>query len=750
MSAQPRPLVWLGRFVYRWRWMVIAAWAVVLAVGVVVGGGLFDRLSTVEALGPDAESAVAQRLIDDLDPSGEPVYAVIRGRDPYDPALVASVSEVATELRSVPGVVEVNDLYTGRGGLIGADNTSTVLTVQISDAVTPADQAALEDRIVASLRRIDAPEVLIGGPSLAERAFADQAVRDAAVGEAVAIGLVALALGLFLGGAVAAGVPLVVGLVTVATTFAGLFGLSTVTDVSEYAVNVVTLLGLGLAIDYSLLLIYRYREQRSTAPVEVALAAAVSTAGRAVLVSGVVVGAAFASLSMFAEPLLAAMAAGGAIVAAIATVCALTLVPAVVAVAAPWIPADPSDGRIARLKGRLKGRLGRQIARSPASAGRPRRSREGLLAMLAALAQRRAGPVALASSAGLLLLALPLLGANLANSDVRALPPSVEARQAHELLERDFPAAAAVPVTVLVRAGADSEAMLAYLNVLNQHAGVTKLELRTDIPPGATVIDLYPHGDADGPEARALVEDVRAVPAPAQALVAGPAAELTDYRRSLAARIPAVIIGLLATSTVLLLLLTGSVVIPLKALVLNGLTLAATLGVLVLVFQHGWGAPLLGFESWGAIDLTTPVLLFVFIFGLTMDYEVFLLARITERWRATGDNDRAVIEGIRGSGRVVTAAAACMVIVFLGFVVGDLVAVKEIGVGMVVAIILDVTVIRGLLLPAFMTLLGEWNWWSPRWVRAALGRLAGPGTPADEATAATGGTAGSATRVARV
>jgi RND superfamily putative drug exporter len=173
---------------------------------------------------------------------------------------------------------------------------------------------------------------------------------------------------------------------------------------------------------------------------------------------------------------------------------------------------------------------------------------------------------------------------------------------------------------------------------------------------------------------------------------------------------------------ILLFGLTGSLVIPVKALVMNALTLAAALGVLVVVFQYGWGAQLLGFDSWGGVDLTTPVLLFVFIFGLTMDYEVFLLARITERWRATGDNDRAVLEGIRESGRVVTAAAACMVIVFLGFALGGLVAVKEIGVGMAVALVLDVIVVRGLLLPAFMTLLGAWNW-SPRRRRVAAGRV---------------------------
>ena len=199
--------------------------------------------------------------------------------------------------------------------------------------------------------------------------------------------------------------------------------------------------------------------------------------------------------------------------------------------------------------------------------------------------------------------------------------------------------------------------------------------------------------------------------------MAGDAAEVVDYRSSVAGRLPFLVVLVALAMFVLLFVLTRSVVVPIKALVLNALTLLASLGVLVAVFQWGWGEPVLRFESWGAIDLTTPLLLFVFIFGLTMDYEVFLLSRIKEEYDRSGDNDAAVLRGIAASGPVVTAAAVCMTIVFLGFAVGGLVPVKEIGVGMAVAVILDVTVVRGLLLPAIMTLLGRSNWWSPAWLR---------------------------------
>ncbi|MET0494462.1 MAG: MMPL family transporter, partial [Actinoplanes sp.] len=248
--------------------------------------------------------------------------------------------------------------------------------------------------------------------------------------------------------------------------------------------------------------------------------------------------------------------------------------------------------------------------------------------------------------------------------------------------------------------------------------GVSDVFVRDSLPPGVSVADVTPSGTADGPQAQRLVADLRAVDAPAPVLVAGPAAELVDAKRSVVARLPAALAIIVLATGVLLFALTGSVVVPVKAIVMNLLTLLATMGVLVAVFQWGWGAGVLGFEPWGALDLTTPLLLFVFAFGLSMDYEVFLLARIKEEWdrRTSNDraaNDRAVLAGITATGPVVTTAALAIGIVFLGFVLGDLVAVKEIGVGMAVAVLLDITVVRGLLLPATMSLLGRWNWWRP-------------------------------------
>jgi RND superfamily putative drug exporter len=256
-----------------------------------------------------------------------------------------------------------------------------------------------------------------------------------------------------------------------------------------------------------------------------------------------------------------------------------------------------------------------------------------------------------------------------------------------------------------------------YLNKLERIPGVHSVSLRPDVPPTATVIDVTPQGDTAGPQSRDLVRTIRGMSTSFRVEVGGPAAELVDYENSVGGHLPVVVLILLVAAGILLFLLTGSVVVPVKAVLLNILTLGATLGVLVVTFQWGWGGWLLGFQPWGAIDLTTPLLLFIFVVGLTMDYEVFLLARIKEEWDRDHDNDRAVLRGIGRTSSVVTTAALCIGVVFLGFVLGGLTAVKEVGFGMAIAILIDVTVIRGLLLPAIMSLLGDLNWWAPSFLR---------------------------------
>lgn len=696
----------LGRVMYQWRVLVLVLWTVTAVGGGIIGGQIFDRASTVESLGPGAESERTQHLLDERLDDGPEVIAIARGLHPRDPQLVGSLVAVAEELHAIDGVVEVQDGVTAPGGSIGADNNSVAVRVALRHDLPDAEQERLEEEVAAILRGIDAPTVLVSGEKLAERAFADQAIRDAAVGESIALVALFVTLIVILGGVVAALLPLLVALGAIAAAFLGLVGLTAVTPVSEFAINVVTLLGIALAVDYTIVLMYRFREERAAEPEadpSDLIGRTMATAGRAVLISGLAVTSAMAGLAVFAEPLLASIAQGGAIVALLATAAALTAAPAMLGVTHRRVPAADATTWVRRIVRRIRG----AFLRKP-----PRAADGGMLARLAEFAQRRPGPVAAVAAGGLLVLALPVLAINLGNSDARALPTTMEARQAYDVMQRDFLADRAAPVVAVIDADPAEPAVRDLLNELLVLPQVDQLQIRFDLPPGITVVDLTPLGETDGPESRELVREIRAMASPLTMSVGGSAAEVVDHADSLRGRLPVVLGVLLLATMTLLFLLTGSVVIPLKAFVLNLLTLLATLGVLVMVFQRGVGAPLLGFESWGAMDITTPVFLLVFIYGLTMDYEVFMLSRIKEE-HDRGAGAQAVLRGIVRSGPVVTAAALCMIIVFLGFVVGELVAVKEVGLGMAVAIALDVTVVRGLLLPAVMALLGEWNWWAP-------------------------------------
>lgn len=676
----------LGRFAHRRRYWIVAAWIGVLVAAGAAAGPLFDRLDTVSGVSADAESARGQARIEELIADGPTIFAVVEGMETYSPQLNDSTQTVAAQMRAIPGVVEVNSTFKPVFGG-GAEQRNILITVQLAEELDGATLERAEDAVVARLHQIDAPSVQVGGDHLAERAFGTQAARDLAIGESISFALLIVVLIVFFSGLLAALLPLSGALIGVGATLLVLYGVSLFTTVSEYSLNIVTLLGIGLAVDYALLIVARFREQRTSGDdVPAAIETAMARAGRAVALSGLAVAAALAGLVAFAEPLLASMALGGTVAVLVTTALALTAMPAMLAI------------------------VGHRI--------RPARTRSGqrgtpLLVRLAGFAQRRPIPVAVAATVGLLALALPLADANFANSDVRALPAAVPERVAHDAYQRLYGHNRPSPVTVVAETDQNSPQMLDYLNRLTYLDGVTALDLRPGVPAGATIIDLRAEGVTGGAQSRTLVDALRTSPPPFPIMVAGDAAEVLDFRSSVAARLPLLVVLVALAMFVVLFALTRSVVIPIKALLLNALTLLASLGVLVAVFQWGWGEPVLRFESWGAIDLTTPVLLFVFIFGLTMDYEVFLLSRIKEEYDRDPDNDAAVLRGIAASGPVVTAAAVCMTIVFLGFAVGGLVPVKEIGVGMAVAVILDVTVVRGLLLPAIMTLLGHVNWWSP-------------------------------------
>ncbi len=699
--APATPLAHLGRLVAHHRLVVLAVWAVVAVLGGVIGGSVFDRTETVADVRPDAESALVAAQVEAADPDAPTLVGVIGGADFFDPGLRDSATEVMWQLRDVEGVALVTDAWTG-GGLISEDGQRSLVVVELEPTLDDDAALAVADDVTALLRTVQAPEVLVGGELLAERAFADLAVADAVRGETMALGVLCVVLVLLLGGVRIALVPLTTALAVIAAALLLLTGLTAVVAVSEFAVNIVTLLGLGLAVDYSLLVVSRFREERAahpSEPVEDLISRTTARAGRTVLFSGLAVATAFLALLAVGEPLLSSMALGGAVVAALVTVAGVTLVPALVALTHRHVPAPGTTTWVWR---------------------RARPPRAGVMARLAGWAQARPVLATLGSTALLLLLCVPLATLQLGSSDARSLPPDAEARQVSDLVDEAFPLVAVQPLEVLVasQAPADVEAVTDAVLDLD---GVAEVRPADVSPPGTTLLEAEPTGTTADPVAQQLVRQVRDLdlgPDGPAVTVGGPAAELVDTKDGVVDRLWLAAAVVFLPTLVLLGVLTRSLLVPVKAVLLNLLTLGATLGVLVLVFQDGWFAGLLGFEPLGQLDVTTPLLLFVLVFGLSMDYEVFLLSRIREAWDAepTHDaaaNQRAVLAGITSSGPVVTAAAVCIGIVFLGFAVGDLVAVKEVGVGMAVALLLDVTVGRGLLLPGAMTLLGRWNWWLP-------------------------------------
>jgi RND superfamily putative drug exporter len=684
---------------YRHRWIVLAGWAVVLIAGLAATPTLFGRLTSEVGTVDGSESQRAAQDLSRAHRTGEEIFAVADGRRADDPGLRASVDRVAGEIGALAGVAAVatpwNDA--GRTGAadpraVSRDGNAVALAVRFdpgrqgSRAVEPAFRL---------LRTIDAPRVVVGGGPLQDDEMDAQAGEDLAHAELYSMPVVLVLLRVLFGGLVAAGLPVLIALVGVPATLGSLLAISLVTDVSVYAVNVVTMLGLGLAVDYALLIISRFREERAADPEIVgALQRAYATAGRTIAFSGLTVAASLAGLLVFPDDFLRSMGFAGFAVVLLDLAAALTLLPALLSVA------------------------GRRIRPARVSA-----ADRGLFVAVSRLVRRRPVLVIAATGTVLLLAAAPFLGARYANPDARSLPASSQSRQLAEIADQRFGRSADVdPITIVGHGAVPPERMAPYLARLRALDGVRDVSVRTGVP-GLTVVDVVPEGESQGPTAMRLVGDVRGLPAPVPAEVAGDAAELTDYEQALRSRLPWALGIVVAATFVLLFLFTGSVVVPAKAVVMNTLSLGASFGALVWVFQDGHLGAVVGTQALSSLSISTPVLVFAIAFGLSMDYEVFLLSRIAETYRQTGDNGLAVERGLQRTGRIVTAAALLMAVIFAGFVAGGFSPVKQVGLGLLIAIVVDATVVRMLLVPAFMTLMGRANWWAPRPLRRLHRRI---------------------------
>ena len=692
------------------RWTVIAIWAAVLVGGFAAAPVLFSNLSTEAGVVDDSESVRASERLWRHAPSGTAAYAVVDGLAVDDPNLRSAVTSAADRLAALPGVKSVVTPWSGQGAVgsadargVATDGRAVAMAVELKPtetgwlAVEPATEL---------LRGIDAPEVMVGGEALLDLEMEEQAAADLAQAELFSLPVVLVLLLVVFGGVVAAGLPVLVALLGTAATLGLLAAVSAMADVSVYAVNIVTMLGLGLAVDYALLVVSRFREERvATSDLHVALLRTFATAGRTVAFSGMTVAASLAGLLAFPDDFLRSMGLAGLAVVLLAMAATLTLLPALLSLVGHRIrPARASGG----------GRLVRRLA--------------------GALHGRRAVAVVAVVVPLLALAALPFLQVRYAEPDERSLPASSESRRIQEMLRERFATpASSDPLTVVTETRLSRDDLAGYVKTFEGLEGVRAVTPRST---GAelTAIDVLPKGPDQGPNARALVEEIRALDLPVSAMVTGDAARLTDYEHALSSRLPVAGGIVMAATFVLLFLFTGSVVVPLKAIVMNLLSLGASFGALVWVFQEGNLGWLVGTEALGSLSITTPVLVFAMAFGLSMDYEIFLLGRIAEEWRRTRDNRLAVSRGLEGTARIVTAAALLMTVVFAGFVAGGFSPVKQVGFGLALAIVVDATIVRMLLVPAVMSLMGRANWWAPaplRRLHRRIGLHEAPSAPAE-------------------
>ncbi|MEO3752716.1 MMPL family transporter [Streptomyces sp. B6B3] len=704
---------------------VLFLWLLLLLLGFGLGTGVFGRLTdTVESVhGSEAERA--EELLESVDPTGESFTALVNGTDVRDAGLRAAVDRAVADVRGIDGVAEVPDPY-ATPGLVADDGRAVLIPVALAGGL---DDAAEEDAVGAAadrLRQLDEAaadgEVLVSGGPLLGDEMGERAQQDVQRAELISLPVVLMLLLVVFGGLRAAALPLLVAISGVAGAFLALFAFSTFTEVSVYAVQTTTMLGLGLAVDYALLMVVRFREERRDAPdpddIPAIVHRTVAAAGRTVLFSGLTVAVCLSGLLVFPNTFLRSMGLAVAAVVVVDMLAAVTLLPALLARFGARIPA----------------------ARAPRGRKEPGR----MFARLADFGIRRRLAVPLAVVAGLAVLAIPAFSMSLAVGDARSLPDDAEARQLDDAVRAHFPEGSDVnPVLVLLRPGADPECV----DTFSALPGVAAAET-TALPDGGTLLELTPTGTVDGPVATGLVEEVRELRGDEPVLVTGIAAHLVDFRTMLASHVPWAVAIVLVGVAVLLFAFTGSVLVPLRTIATTVLSLGAALGIVVWVFQDGNLAGWFGAEGLGALNLTAPPLTIAIAFGLAMDYELFILARMREHWLHTGDERAAVVEGLRSSGRVVSCAALLLAVVFGAFMTGGFSPILQVGLGLTLAVLIDATIVRMLLVPATMALLGRRAWWAPAPLRRLHDRFglneappAAPPAPAAEREPALAATA---------
>ncbi len=720
---------------------LLAGLSLVLAiVGMVT---VAPDLSSDGFVSEEAESARVDEIVVREFGRGADVMVLLfdAGRPVSDPAVRAAVEASLAPVASNPLFTQaVTTWSTGNPGLVSTDGDATY-AVALIDPFAHFEDAEIEavGEEVEVAAEANGLAASTGGGISVGLAIAHEVEEGIIRAETVAVPLTILIQVVVFGSLIAAGVPLLIGALAIVSSIALIFLLSTETFQSIFAVNIITMLGLGLGIDYSLFMVTRFREEIAKRPTTEALAVTMATVGKAILFSGITVIFGLGATQFFPLPALQSMGQAGMAVTAVALVYGLTLLPALLAMLGPRINAlsirrrriDPAGA-----EGSLWHRVAQSVMRYPVP------TLVGVLVLL-------------------LVMSVPLLRLDLTPGGPDVLPAGTEARVVSERLVAEFPVGDAEPFPVLATvangdpAAAENTAALRTLSDrISALPGVTHVESfvapelaaavgfdwatytgdPTTLPVsvqeamGATVrgdqVLFQVSSNVSGADLEELVRDVREIqPAGLTVEAGGFAAATVDTIDGINAGILPAAIFVLVGSYLILLLTFGSVFLPLKAMFMTVLSIAASLGAVVFVFQDGNFENLLRFEATGEIISTTPILMFCILFGLSMDYEVLMLSRIQEEYQRTGDNRASVAFGLEQTAKVITGAALIMVVVFGGFILADIAIIKSMGFGLALAVLLDATIVRGLLVPATMRLMGRWNWWAPAPLRRAIDRI---------------------------
>ena len=697
-----------ARFSHRRRGRVIGAWGLIL-VAMIVGQSMFGGEFISEFKNPGSESQRAQDLLKDRFPgrSGQDADLVFEAASGIaNPATKATIEGLLSEVAAIPGVVEVESPYDS-GANISKDGTIGRAVVRWSTLAFDVKPASFE-RLTQLVDKADGAglRVEVGGDvALANQ---EQAFGSEGLGFLAAIFILLIAFG----SVVAMGLPLSAAIFGLITGFALIAFGANVWKLPSFSPQFAAMIGLGVGIDYSLLVVTRFREGLHTGKsVEDSVVLAVTTAGRSVIFAGIVVSISFLGLFVVGLPFVAALGAAGAVVVLTSVLVAMTLMPAMLSLAGRridnWrLPFLHSTEGVDTSSGWF--RLSQQIQRRPLT-------------------------YFLVSTVILLFLATPILKMELGFTDAGNLPESSRPRQSYDLLVKGFGAGFNGPLFVVADVSAESDPTVrkgiidSAVEKIRATANVVAVSPAVLNPAGDTaLITLIPGTSPQSTETSGLVHRLRQESLPgalsgtkAALLVTGATAGNVDAHDKITSRMPLLFGGVIGLSFILLMIVFRSVLVALKAAIMNLLSIGAAYGVIIAVFQWGWGADIIGVQK-GPIETFLPMMMFAILFGLSMDYEVFLISRIREEYLQTGDNAAAVSNGLAATARVITAAAAIMVAVFGSFVLGNDRIIKEFGIGLATAIFVDATIVRLILVPATMELLGDRNWWMPKWLDRLL------------------------------